>query len=392
MLRLILPLLLSACLGADPKTDTLPDSAPFDAETFADLESGDDSAEPDSDDDTHETGLDTRLDLTDIAPSIPDLSPYPIGQWAFIETPDMRCGNGSSTGFGINRGRDDALFFILQGGGACWDVATCFVVQAAANLESGYGASQFDTERRGLEASLILNRNIAQNPFRDATFIYIPYCTGDMHSGTRIKRYEALGTTRDIHHVGALNLDAVLTWTTARFPSATQLWLYGLSAGGYGVVFNWTRFMRAFPNARVDALSDCGVPVTPPDGRYQLWLDAWGTALPSPCNGCDTTLENVLLSQLDNQPRGRFAQLAYASDRVLSTYYNLTTAALSPLIEALTASLAPYPNAQAFVLEGEEHVMAGEVATISAADGKTLVDWLIEWATTVTPWETHTPW
>jgi hypothetical protein len=382
MLRLTLPLLLYACLGADPKTvDNAPDSAPTDSEVIDAL--AEDTLDP----------FDLRNGDTDEADARgPDLSPYPIGQWTFVEPPDMRCGNGSPTGFGINRGtRDDALFFILQGGGACWDVPTCFVVQAAANLESGYGAAKFDEERPGLEASLLLNRNVTENPFRDATFVYIPYCTGDMHSGTRIKRYAA-ALTRDVHHVGALNLDAVLAWTTARFPRATALWLYGLSAGGYGVVFNWTRFMRAFPDARVDALSDCGVPVTPPDGRYGLWLDAWGTTLPSPCDGCDTTLENVLLSQLERTPRGRFAQLAYTRDRVLSAYYGLAQPAMSPLIEALTRSLAPFPNASAFVLDGEDHVMVGNIATLAAADGAPLIPWLIAWATTASPWQSHTPW
>lgn len=313
--------------------------------------------------------------------------------WRFVPIGGMRCGGGTPTGIGLAPGpRSDQLFVILMGGGACWDVNSCFVLRAAANLEEGYGATQFERDKAGLAAAPLLDRSDPENPFRDATFVFIPYCTGDMHAGSRTMRYEALGATRDIHHVGALNLDAALAHLRATSPEVAQVWLYGLSAGGYGAAFNWTRVGAAFPGARVDALSDCGVPATPPDGRYRQWVAAWAPVLPEDCADCGTRLERVLLRQLEGSPPGRYAQLAYTDDQVLSAYYGLGPGGLRPLVLDLAARLDDHAGrAASFVLDGADHVMAGGVARLSADDGTPLLGWIRAWAKGDAAWTSHRP-
>jgi hypothetical protein len=368
-------LLALLCATACDPSSLAPPLAP-------DLDAGDpdaaddDAAAPDAGEDAFDPG--------------PEVGP---GGWRFVPIAGMRCGSGASTGLGLAPGpRRDQLFVVLMGGGACWDVNSCFVLRAAANLEEGYDASQFARDAVGLAAAPLLNREDPENPFRDATFVFIPYCTGDMHAGTRVTRYEALGATRDIHHVGARNLDAALAHLGDEGLGASQVWLYGLSAGGYGAAFNWTRVADAFPDARVDALSDCGVPVTPPDGRYRQWVAAWAPALPAGCEACQTRLERVLLHQLEADPPGRYAQLAYTDDQVLSAYYGLGPGGLRPLVLGLAADLEDHPgSAASFILSGSAHVMAADVTRIAADDGTPLLDWVRAWGRSTTPWASHGP-
>ncbi|MDP3277008.1 MAG: pectin acetylesterase-family hydrolase [Deltaproteobacteria bacterium] len=316
----------------------------------------------------------------------------PNERWTWVSIDGMRCGNGQPTGVAVNlTNRSRRVMVIVQGGGACWDVATCFVLRSAANLESGYGAAQFESERVNLESAALLDRRAANNAFADASYVFVPYCTGDMHSGTRVMRYEALGMTRDVHHVGARNMDALMPRLQATFASADKLWLYGISAGGYGVIFNWLRFSQAFRSARVDALSDCGVPVTPPDGRYATWVRTWGSQLPPGCADCDRNLTSVLLAQLAAHRTSRFGQLAFTDDQVLRTFYGLGPADFAPLVRTLHTRLSTEPNARTFVVTSDAHVMAGAINTTRTADGTVLGPWLQQWATDSPMWASHAP-
>jgi hypothetical protein len=331
------------------------------------------------------------------APVVADAGPTdplraPAEQWTWLPVEGMRCGNGAPTGVGVNlTSRSRRVLIILQGGGACWDVASCFVLRGAANLESGYGAAQFEGDRRGLEGSALLDRNATDNPFRDASFVFVPYCTGDMHSGTQVFRYEALGATRDVHHVGGRNLDALLPRLRATIPDAERVWLYGISAGGYGVVLNWRKVSGALAPAPVDALSDCGVPVTPPDGRYVQWRRSWASPPVEGCPECERDFTAVLLAQLRAMRTRRFAQLAYTDDGVLSLFYGLGPGGFAPLVRALHERLATEPNARTFVLSGSEHVMAGAPRALRATDGTVLFDWITQWATDGARWTSRAP-
>src|SRR5689334_1478998 len=103
----------------------------------------------------------------------------PANQWTWVPFDDAFCADGTTTGIGINPGADKSgrLLIYLEGGGACWDEATCYTLKTAANFADGYGADKFASDAKGLDGSLF-DRNDPENVFKDDSFVYVPYCTG----------------------------------------------------------------------------------------------------------------------------------------------------------------------------------------------------------------------
>ena len=102
----------------------------------------------------------------------------PLETWTWIEIPGMTCANGSPTGVGVNltdRSKDVLVFF--EGGGACWDATTCWALPFSLYISSGYGKTQFDADFQ--RDMFQLRREDPENPFRNVSYVFMPYCTGD---------------------------------------------------------------------------------------------------------------------------------------------------------------------------------------------------------------------
>ena len=104
----------------------------------------------------------------------------PDKTWTFVDFPDAKCMNNTATGIGVNLNpNSDKVVIYLQGGGACFNTLTCLTVANAG----GYGASNFSTDAASLPKYSLFNRDDATNPTKDWNYVYVPYCTGDVHSG-----------------------------------------------------------------------------------------------------------------------------------------------------------------------------------------------------------------
>src|SRR5947208_2016913 len=103
------------------------------------------------------------------------------------------------------------------GGGACWAAVTGYWLGPAANIESGYGATQFAGDAATLLTSSFFDRHDDTNPFRNDSFTFVPYCTGDVHAGSKP---DANYGGRITHHVGYQNMTAYLTRLVPTFSSA----------------------------------------------------------------------------------------------------------------------------------------------------------------------------
>lgn len=193
----------------------------------------------------------------------------PDDGWVWQPVEETTCANGRSTGYGLREREGDDLVIYLMGGGACWDAATCYGLGLAWNVSTGYPRELFDGER--LRSAAIFD------VFPTATQVFVPYCTGDLHSGTT-EREHLLGTKT--HHKGALNLDAILARQKA--PKG-RVFVVGTSAGGYGAQLNAERFAQKFPSNAVHVLADSAPRVAPQD-KLDHWKEVWGaterTALP----------------------------------------------------------------------------------------------------------------
>jgi hypothetical protein len=102
----------------------------------------------------------------------------PSRTWTFVPFGDAFCADGSTTGIGINPGDAGARVLIfMQGGGACWDEATCYQIKTASHIEGGYGQAEF-TADLGLLGSSFFDRTDTAKPVRNDSFVMVPYCSG----------------------------------------------------------------------------------------------------------------------------------------------------------------------------------------------------------------------
>jgi hypothetical protein len=305
------------------------------------------------------------------------------GTWTWIPIDGMQCADGSPTGIGVNL--SDAspnVLVYMQGGGACWDLNTCFTINSAVHITGGYGQSDFTTDIGTLSMSYLFQR-VAANPFQNASWIYVPYCTGDLHDGAHVAMYDA---THVVHHVGRTNASALLPRVAATRPNADVVWLLGISAGGYGVAFDWDLGRAAWPRATVHSLADSSPLVTMEPTRWPAMQASWQMTFPPTCTGCATDLGAMPAALRAAMPAGaRYGLLANTRDQTISTYFGLTQDQLATEILAEQAAMAPGSGQAAYLLGGTGHVLLGN-PTAQTTTGVTLSTWVAQWATGDAAW------
>jgi hypothetical protein len=309
------------------------------------------------------------------------------GQWSWVDVPGMLCGNNTETGIGVNlssTSNDIVVYF--EGGGACWDVTTCFQTQTAIHIQDGYGSATF----AGDENVFPFKRTDTGTPLATPTYIWIPYCTGDLHGGSNVATYSALGQTKNVSHVGATNAQAAVDRIVAAIPDAGHVWVTGSSAGGFGATLNFHRFTTAWPDAQIDLLQD-SAPFVPLQANYGAWQAQWKLQFPPDCTGCTTDFRAVVKAVTADHPAARVGLLTYDDDAVIKLFFGYGVGdSLLPYINGLLADDYTAANTQAYVLVGTSHTMLGQLnADVSAAPGSVkLSDWVAQWASGSAAWTT----
>jgi hypothetical protein len=238
------------------------------------------------------------------------------GVWTFVPVDGMRCGNGSPTGVGVNLNRTSGeLLVYFQGGGACWNQTTCSI-GTANRIRSGYGPE--DLANDAFSEWFMFRRDESENPFREMSFVIVPYCTGDVHAGTRTET----GPGRTVLHHGARNVDALIPQLRRAFPDTGRVVLAGTSAGGFGAQLNYEKFASAFPDQPVDLVADGAQLVNPAGGLVTEWVNAWGIEIPSDCEGCSEDFPRYLEYLFRRYPRAGFGLLASMRDATLTPFFN----------------------------------------------------------------------
>ena len=297
--------------------------------------------------------------------------------WTWVPFPDSVCGYGSSTGLAINpTSRSTDVFIFMNGGGACWEENTCFgfppvLPKPTADYLAGYGSADFFAPG-GFTSAFAVNRDEPTNPFKDMSYVFIPYCTGDVHAGDAIRTY---GNRPPVHHKGAKNLEAFLERLVPTFPDATRIFLGGSSGGGFGAQLNYERVANAFPNAEVHVFADSAQIINPNPLYMSAWLDSWNVTLPAGCAGCDTNFALYPCYLATTYTDRRFALTAYDRDYILVPFNGLDAAEFEARTLALLETCYdPSQSSRYFLLSAaNKHTMLGELNTLVAPDGTSLL-------------------
>jgi len=167
--------------------------------------------------------------------------------------PGTTCAHGGNYSFFVREGDPKRLLICLQGGGACWNYATCV-------KNPTYDAA-VDSSDNPTRLSGIFDLENPENPFRGWTCVFIPYCTGDLHLGDRDVTFEpdsvdaAQGPTLIRYH-GHPNANAALAWAFQSVPNPGVVFVTGQSGGAIPSPYSAGVLAQHYARARVVQTGD----------------------------------------------------------------------------------------------------------------------------------------
>lgn len=290
--------------------------------------------------------------------------------------------------FWFRRGTADGLVIFFDGGGACWDDITCAIPrrrEAERDDDGFYKAELIPTDTPD-RFNGIFDLSNPRNPVRDWSFVYVPYCTGDVHSGSNTATYTDpdTGAPYRIEHRGADNFRVVLNWMKDNVSQPQRILVAGSSAGAYGASTHYARIRAAFPRGQALMFGDAGQGV-----MTQAFLDqrntSWRFALPREVfsrNARLTPDTDIVARLAARYPRDRFAQYTTAHDITQSSFYALmgaenacmawTSAMVTDLEERQRAD-----NFRSYLASGETHsILRTPRFYTEQSGGAPLAEWL----------------
>ncbi|RDV37897.1 hypothetical protein DV096_12365 [Bradymonadaceae bacterium TMQ3] len=325
-------------------------------------------------------GADDDAGAGDVSADV-DITPTPVEDgWVYQPLENTFCGGGGPAGLGLNLNEASTdLVIFLNGGGACWDAASCYVLNAAVNIEGEYTAAKFASEVRPLIASGLFDREDEANPWPDASYAFVPYCTADLHSGDAIKNHDAFQPERMVHHKGAVNMARYLAYLSEELPRIERVWMLGASAGGYGATLNFWRVEEAFPGAEAHLLADSAPFVQPGEGRWGIWQNVWEMTLPPECEGCEARADAIPAAVGAAHPDSRIGLLAFEDDAVIAVFFAIGLFDMGARTRALVNDAYQGEAMRGFSVASNEHVMLTSWKNRRDKNGEALPEFLRWW-------------
>ena len=174
--------------------------------------------------------------------SFPELNGEPkVGVWYQITPENAKSSDGSEWHGIFRKGRENKVVVYFFGGG----------VSITGETSEG-GTNFFATTMTGQDfvAQGGIGSMADENPFRDWTFIVIPYASGDFHTGTGEYHYTQNGKDKVVYHNGYNNYSAFIEEIKEYVGEPDTLLVTGFSAGGFATSLLADDVIGRFPTAR----------------------------------------------------------------------------------------------------------------------------------------------
>ena len=216
----------------------------------------------------------------------PELEGSPIeGEWYQV-TPDDAIASDGSEWHGIFRkGSENKVVVYFFGGG----------VSITGETSEG-GTDFFATTMVGQDfvAQGGIGSTIDENPFKDWTFIVIPYASGDFHAGTGEYHYAENGKEKVVYHNGYNNYTSYMNIVKEYIEEPDTLLITGFSAGGFATSLLADDVIEHFPEAEnITVCVDSSLILY--DGWHESAVNLWKT--PQEISDRLTT-DNIVLDSL----------------------------------------------------------------------------------------------
>ena len=330
--------------------------------------------------------------------------PVEVGGAVYQPTCSGLPGTDPTFHFWVKRGSVDEVVVFFEGGGACWDDLTCSF-PIAAGLPPG--VPQFykpailpaDDPRT---YSGIFELSNPDNPVREWSFVYVPYCTGDVHLGSATRAYHNAGNpvlplpaTFSVRHRGFDNFMVVLDWMRRHVRDPNRVLVTGSSAGAYGAAGNFPWIAEAYPRAHLYVLADAGQGVTTVAWDYgNPGRDAWNVTLPPTVVGSGEPIPRtweILRTSAMRYPHAKVSQFTTRLDGVQIAFYSVMKQLYGPggpcpspavdwndqMVGALHAYAADTDNYRFYLAEGTYHtIMRAPWFYTESSAGLPYAEWL----------------
>ncbi|MDP8225587.1 MAG: pectin acetylesterase-family hydrolase [Candidatus Lernaella stagnicola] len=340
---LCLPACVLLCLPACGDSEPINDDA-FDPDELGDDDAGGGLSSVDPAGLTqHDPKLQDLYDELDFYDYL-EFEPVRVGKGAagytnyYYDKEDFRCYNGRQAHVAVRPGKENKVMFFMEGGGASWPGGG-FAVQINYPFDISYRS------------------RVPQNPLRDWTFVYVPYCDNSIHSGDNVMKVK--GRTR--YFQGLRHTAAAVALTKKLFPDAEKVLVTGASAGGMGTYLAWVITKSQYPDTDTYVLSDSGMGFWNPNDleTWNVINDAWALRMPSACARCDSTVQTWLFDlYLDLDPQVRIGMFTAYQDVIMSNFFlKMSGPDYEKAVMAITNQIkAAHPRRFGrFFIEGRTH-------------------------------------
>lgn len=299
------------------------------------------------------------------------------GEWEIVKPGgDCQCALGTEYAFFVRRADPTNVVFFLEGGGACFDAATC------APGSEFYDPDVDETDDPDPQSG-IFDFMQPDNPFLGYSFVYVPYCTGDVHIGNLDREYSPELTVR---HRGLVNGTAAREYLAETFPDASQVVVVGESAGAIAAPIYAGEVSLMLPDAQITVFAD-GAGAYPNDPNLNAGTAAvWGATVPDwPVNEGLTAEEfgtpmfTVQAGLLD--PEIVWARFDFAFDNVQTTFMDVLGIDTSDLVGGMDANEelieAAGVTQWSFTAPGDGHTLVRRPTFYEMeVNGASLRDWV----------------
>lgn len=280
----------------------------------------------------------------------------------FYSEDDCKCIFGAEFFVGIRTNSTKKVVFYLQGGGAKWP-------GGGTATPTPFNMFDFGPVAR-----------VDNNPLKDWSVVYVPYCDGSVHAGDN----EMMIEDKMHYFHGLRTTSAAVALMQELFPNPDQIMVTGASAGAFGTFFGWALVKSQYLDAHTYIFNDGGPGFWNPDdlATWEVIKDAWQfeDLIPEECIKCQGTTDLTYLYEtyLDVDDQVRIGMFSSYYDSVIGQDFlemnpeDFKSHLLSVTDEIKTAHPERFAR---FFIEGETHT-AILTGFNTAIQGTTIYDWI----------------
>ncbi|WP_321490218.1 pectin acetylesterase-family hydrolase [uncultured Hyphomonas sp.] len=320
-------------------------------------------------------------DFTTPAPAIVASSPQAAEWRKVFPGGDTRCTDGTEFHFMVHEADPKELLFYLEGGGGCWNKASCD--------PNGSPTAKLNVADQKDPTEGIFDFSNPKNPFANYTVVYVPYCSGDVHIGDNYIVYPGRDETDPplpVYHRGRANVQSAIDWVSAHHDELDDIFVTGVSAGAVPTPLYASILSDRYSDAKISSLGDGAGGyrrASPMNDR----LGDWGVfnqinTVPGFENLTPSTwsYEQIYVAAAKQHPDINMARFDFAADpaqwRFLSGNSEFDT-----LLENLVANNNDIrigaPDFRAYIAPGAVHTILQKNALYeTTVNGVVLVDWI----------------